>query len=97
MSEAAPAINLLVLERIDAARNMSRYYVLSITPTLFGEIALVRECGRIGTSVRRFIDLHADKDGAEEALNTWLRRKTKRGYVVAHQASNITADSEATF
>ena len=85
MAEAAPAINLLVLERIDAVQNMSRYYVLSITPTLFGDTALVRECGRIGTSVRRFIDLHPDEDRAGEALNTWLRRKTKRGYVVAYQ------------
>ena len=85
MSEAAPAINLLVLERIDAAQNMSRYYVLSITPSLFGDTALLRECGRIGTSVRRFIDLHEDEAAAGEALNVWLRRKAKRGYLIAHQ------------
>lgn len=84
MSE--PAINLLILERIDAAQNMSRYYVLSITPTLFGDTALVRECGRIGISTRRFIDLHEDRHSAGEALQTWLRRKTKRGYVIAYGA-----------
>ena len=41
-----PALQLLVLERRDDSRNMARYYVLSIEPTLFGESALIRECRR---------------------------------------------------
>jgi predicted DNA-binding WGR domain protein len=38
----------LVLERRDPARNMARFYVLTIEPTLFGDTALVREWGRLG-------------------------------------------------
>lgn len=76
---------MLVLERVDASRNMSRYYVLAITPTMFGDTSLVREWGRIGESVRRSIELHADDATAAEALKSWLHRKTKRGYLIAHQ------------
>lgn len=36
-------VQLLVLERRDPARNMARFYVLTIEPTLFGDVALVRE------------------------------------------------------
>ena len=80
-----PAIQMLVLERVDASRKMSRYYVLAITPTMFGEPALAREWGRIARSVRRSIELHADDAMAAEALNCWLQRKTKRGYLIAYQ------------
>ena len=84
--EVVPSIQLLVLHRVDTAQNMHRYYVLSVAPTLFEDTALVREWGRIGKSTRRVIELHADKAAARESLQTWLRRKGRRGYVVAHQA-----------
>src|SRR2546430_13587584 len=38
-------VQYLVLERRDPARNMARFYVLTIEPTLFGDTALVREWG----------------------------------------------------
>jgi predicted DNA-binding WGR domain protein len=38
----------IVLERIDPAGNIARYYVLSIEPTLFAKHTLVRRWGRIG-------------------------------------------------
>jgi len=41
-------IQVLVLERIDRDRNMARFYVLSIEPTLFEDLALVRRWGRMG-------------------------------------------------
>ena len=44
-------LQMLVLERRNAGRNMARFYVLAIEPTLFGEMALVREWGRIGSWV----------------------------------------------
>jgi len=37
----------IVLERIDRGRNIARYYVLSIEPTLFARLTLVRRWGRI--------------------------------------------------
>ena len=30
-------LNVLVLERVDPTKNMARYYVLSVEPTLFGK------------------------------------------------------------
>ena len=75
-------LQMLVLERRDASCNMARFYVLSIEPTLFGDMALVREWGRIGSSGRRRLDLHSDKMSAGEALDLWLARKIRRGYRV---------------
>jgi hypothetical protein len=38
----------IALERVDPARNIARYYVLSIEPTLFAKHTLIRRWGRIG-------------------------------------------------
>jgi hypothetical protein len=42
--------NLPPVERIDARKNMARYYAMSIEPNLFGEACLIRRWGRIGAS-----------------------------------------------
>lgn len=73
-------IQLLVLERRDPAVDMARFYVLSLEETLFGDTALVREWGRLGTAGRRRIDLFEERPKACEALETWLQRKLRRGY-----------------
>jgi len=72
-------LQMLVLERRNASRNMARFYVRAIEPTLFGEMALVREWGRIGSWGRRRLDLHSDTASAAEALDVWLARKARRG------------------
>lgn len=77
---AADKLQMLVLERRDSSLNMARFYVLAIEPTLFGDVALAREWGRIGTLGRRRLDLHADIASAGEALDVWLARKSRRGY-----------------
>jgi len=84
---AAHKLQMLVLERREASRNMARFYVLAIEPTLFGDATLVREWGRIGSLGRRRLDLHADMATAAEALDVWLDRKARRGYRV--RASRI--------
>jgi predicted DNA-binding WGR domain protein len=73
-------LQLLVLERREEACNIARYYVLSIEPTLFAEIGLVREWGRIGSRGRRLVELHGTLQLAGEALDKWLARKKKRKY-----------------
>jgi predicted DNA-binding WGR domain protein len=73
-------LQYLVLDRQDTTANMARFYVLSIEESLFGDAALIREWGRIGTAGQRKIELHQDQDKAVEALETWLRRKQRRGY-----------------
>jgi len=70
----------LRLRRVDAGRNMARFYALSIEPTLFGDIALVRRWGRIGTSGRQIIELHGDRASASLALSVQAARKRRRGY-----------------
>jgi predicted DNA-binding WGR domain protein len=73
-------LQVLVLERVDRARNMARFYVLSIEPTLFEDLALVRRWGRIGSAGRERIDLHPSRRVAQIELKKWLDRKTRRGY-----------------
>ena len=41
-------MSAIALHRIDAARQMRRFYRMDIQPDLFGGFSLVREFGRIG-------------------------------------------------
>ena len=63
-------LQVLVLERVDRAKNMARFYVLSIEPTLFEDLALVRRWGRDrerGASADRPAPVPADRaDRAQE-------------------------------
>ena len=68
-------LQVLVLERVDRAKNMARFYVLSIEPTLFEDLALVRRWGRIGSAGRQRIDLHPSRPIAQMQLKGWLDRE----------------------
>jgi predicted DNA-binding WGR domain protein len=70
-----PHVQLLVLDRIDDAQNMARYYVLSVEPTLFDQVSLVRELGRIGKRGGSRIELHASKMAARLASRPASREK----------------------
>jgi predicted DNA-binding WGR domain protein len=80
-----------VLERFDAARNMARYYVLSVAPTLFVDAGLVREWGRIGRLGGRRVDLYAGSGDARLALSVWLARKIRHGYIARSKNSPTNA------
>jgi predicted DNA-binding WGR domain protein len=88
------ALQLLVLERIEPAKNCQRFYVLSLSASLFGDVALTREWGRLGRRGCSTIALFADDISARESLVTWLRRKQKRGYtpVLSIEATARLAD-----
>ena len=74
----------MLLHRIDTAANMRRFYALSIEPTLFGEMALVREWGRIGRGRGQMkIETFSDAAGAAAGRERIAARKIRRGYVVA--------------
>jgi len=77
----SPSVHI-VLERIDAIRNVARYYVLSIEPTLFAKHMLIRRWRRIGSAGRERLQFFGGEDAArgQMALETWLARKRKRGY-----------------
>lgn len=68
------------LERVDPTRNMARFYAISLEPTLFGDIALVREWGRIGRPGRRRLDLFPSVASAEAASARLQAVKERRGY-----------------
>lgn len=67
--------------RCDPARNMNRFYRLTVTRDLLGKTLLVREWGRIGVYGRSRAD---EKAGPVEALRdaaTLATQKMRRGYV----------------
>lgn len=57
---------------IDPAQNKLRYYAMSVQPTLFGEWALVRQWGRIGSPGRLRHD-HFPAAGRHSTHNSTLR------------------------
>lgn len=69
----------IVLHRRDTESNMARFYVLAIEPSMFGDAALVRAWGRIGSTGRQRLDLYPTANEAGEALEAWLARKLRRG------------------
>jgi predicted DNA-binding WGR domain protein len=79
-SDDPTLLQVLVLERVDRAKNMARFYVLSIEPTLFDDFALLRRWGRIGNAEPERIDLHPSRRVAQTELTKWLDRKRRRGY-----------------
>ncbi len=72
----------LLLHRIEPGRNMARFYALWLEPTLYGDVALVRCFGRIGTRGRQMIELHGGHGSAREALQRLAASKLRRGYRV---------------
>jgi predicted DNA-binding WGR domain protein len=70
------------LRRIDPARNMARFYRVSVGRSLFGDFSVVREWGRIGTIGRVRVDLFENEHGALSAFEAIERSKRKRGYQV---------------
>ena len=70
------------LHRIDADRNMARFYSMSVQPTLFGEWALLREWGRIGSAGRLVSGPFASEQEAGRAMAQHVKAKLSRGYEV---------------
>lgn len=67
-SDPSENLSVVVLERVVSRDNISRYYVLSVEPTLFGEMSLTREWGRIGQRGGRIVALHGTAGSAREEL-----------------------------
>ena len=72
------------LRRVDPARNMARFYVMAVQPTLFWEWESIRELGRIGSPGRIMTATFASLDEAAGAAMTALwREKMLGGYSTA--------------
>lgn len=70
----------LYIERRDPARNMARFYALSIEATLFGDTRLVRRWGRVGTHGKMVQHSFDREDEAVELFLRVLRVRRRRGY-----------------
>ena len=70
----------LQMKRLDPARNMRRFYRMSVQRDLFGGASLVREWGRIGFRGQMLIEQHADEGRAVTALLKRAAEKRRRGY-----------------
>ena len=68
------------LRRADPARNLARFYSLTIQRSLFGAHDLVRRWGRIGTHGTTLIESFTDETEAFAALERIADRKRRRGY-----------------
>lgn len=70
----------LYIERIDATKNMARFYALSIQPTLFGQASLLRCWGRIGCRGQQKIHMFEHEDQAVDLFLELLSEKRTKGY-----------------
>lgn len=76
----------ITLHRIDATRNMSRFYRLDVQRDLFGAWAVIREWGRIGQPGRMRSDPYPTAEQAEDGIQRQQAAKQGRGYVLAYRA-----------
>jgi len=68
-------------ERIDPAENCERFYVLTLQPTLLGELALVRTWGRRGTQGQQRLEgSYPDRATAQPLVERLVRRRLTRRY-----------------
>ena len=81
MSNTPPSLPpIRHFRRIDSSINMARFYMLSLEPTLFGDVAVFRHWGRIGTLGRQAATFHASMAEAESMLERQITRRRRRGY-----------------
>jgi predicted DNA-binding WGR domain protein len=71
--------------RIDAGRNMRRFYALSTQPTLFGEMSLIRNWGQIGMNGKTMMQTFDGTAEAVEAFGRLERAKRRRGYAAVDE------------
>jgi predicted DNA-binding WGR domain protein len=70
----------LYVERIELEKNMARFYTLAVQPTLFGEVALVRSWGRIGTRGQQKVHVFNQEKHAVGLFLELLHEKRNGGY-----------------
>ncbi len=74
-------MNRIYLEKRDPENNMQRFYAMHVSQTIFGDWALIREWGRIGSpgTVREnWFDTEEEAIIAELKLS---HSKKRRGYI----------------
>jgi predicted DNA-binding WGR domain protein len=82
------------LRRVDPACNMARFYALTLEPTLFGEVAVMRHWGRIGTRGRSKSCFLGSIEKAVDVLHRQAKRKKRRGYVAGSTSDATCTQAE---
>jgi predicted DNA-binding WGR domain protein len=59
---------------------MNRFYVVAVTPTLFGEWAVLREWGQRGSPGTLHLDSYQQRDEAQSAKQRTIKRRLQHGY-----------------
>jgi predicted DNA-binding WGR domain protein len=70
----------MILRRVDPTRNMSRFWSARLQPSLFEEVLLVRNWGRIGSRGQERSYWFSSKQAALAAFNKITAAKCRRGY-----------------
>lgn len=70
----------VALRRIDPDKNMARFYAIAIERTLFGDWAVVRRWGRIGTGGRAMETWFSEPSLALARADQHEAAKRRRGY-----------------
>jgi predicted DNA-binding WGR domain protein len=65
------------LTRTDPTRNINRFYVVDVTPTLFGEWAVLREWGRRGSPGTMRSSSYQRRDEAQSAEPRTVKRQPR--------------------
>jgi len=77
----------LMLRRVDASRNMSRFWSACLQPSLFDEVLLVRNWGRIGSRGQERSYWYSTRQAALAAFEKITAAKRRRGYAAEVERS----------
>jgi predicted DNA-binding WGR domain protein len=62
-------------------RNINRFYVIEVMPSLFGDWTVMREWGRRGSPGTMRLDSYRRHDEAQSAEQRTISRRLKHGYI----------------
>jgi predicted DNA-binding WGR domain protein len=68
------------LTRTDPTRNINRFYVVQVMPSLFGDWTVMREWGRRGSPGTVRLSSYQRRNEAETAEQRTIKRRLQRGY-----------------
>jgi len=72
--------DLAFLTRTEPVRNIDRFYLVEVTPTLFGEFAVLREWGRRGSPGTVRLNSYSQRGDAELAERRSIKKRLQHGY-----------------
>ena len=72
--------NRTYLECRDSLHNKRRFYAIHITQTIFGEWAVIKEWGRIGSPGTVREEWFDEESQAINKANAIVQRRVRRGY-----------------